>query len=261
MSVLSGREEEWLARQGARLPLPVAVTHLLASCLVSIGPLSPVTPGMARRLPVGDREFLMLVLRRITLGDTVQAVMTCVSCSARMDVDLDLTEISLKEQPETVRHPSHRIEVEGRSVEFRLPTGADQEAVCGMTDVHAAAEVLYRRCLLNGEHAAFAFEDGTRALVETEMQALAAGVDLELDLTCPECKCSFVVPFDISAYFIQEMRVERLRLLREVHALAFYYHWSESEIMAFPRPRRRAYIDLLSGELGRAGTMGQGFAV
>src|SRR6266487_910408 len=50
----------------------VAVTQLLAECVKSLG---DETPGLelARRLLVGDRDYLMVQLRRVTLGDAVSA--------------------------------------------------------------------------------------------------------------------------------------------------------------------------------------------
>jgi hypothetical protein len=81
------------------------------------------------------------------------------------------------------------------------------------------------------------------------MERLAPQVELELDMTCPKCGHSFVAPFDLTAFFFDEMRVSSRQLLREVHMLAFYYHWSESEILSLRRTRRREYLDLLSEAL------------
>ena len=58
-----------------------------------------------------------------------------------------------------------------------------------------------------------------------------------------------VMPFDPTAFFFEELRISAERLLREVHVLAFYYHWSESEILGLERDRRRAYLALLSDTL------------
>ena len=75
---------------------------------------------------------------------------------------------------------------------------------------------------------------------------LAPELELELDLNCPECAHAFVQPFDATSFFFDEMRINANQLLREVHALAFYYHWSEAEILSLGRDRRRAYLGLLS---------------
>jgi hypothetical protein len=40
-------------------------------------------------------------------------------------------------------------------------------------------------------------------------------------------------------------------LYREVHLLAFYYHWTESEILSLTRSKRQRYLALLAGHLER----------
>lgn len=41
-------------------------------------------------------------------------------------------------------------------------------------------------------------------------------------------------------------------LYHEVHQLAWHYHWSEREILAMSRAKRRRYLALLSRELERS---------
>ena len=46
------------------------------------------------------------------------------------------------------------------------------------------------------------------------------------------------------------------RLIQEVHVLALYYHWSESDILRLPRPKRQRYLALLERWLSREPTRG-----
>src|SRR5580693_3397927 len=69
---LSGREEEWLA-QHQSTPSAKRANWLLNACLVSLGD-RPANNDLVQQLLVGDRNFLILQLRRLTLGDHVQAV-------------------------------------------------------------------------------------------------------------------------------------------------------------------------------------------
>ena len=55
--------------------------------------------------------------------------------------------------------------------------------------------------------------------------------------------------FDPQAFLFVELRLSRDLLYREVHYLAYHYHWSEREIMAMPRDKRRRYIAVLADEL------------
>jgi hypothetical protein len=40
-------------------------------------------------------------------------------------------------------------------------------------------------------------------------------------------------------------------LYRQVHYLAYHYHWSEHEILEMPRDKRLAYIEILADEIER----------
>ncbi|AQA21988.1 hypothetical protein BTZ20_0501 [Rhodococcus sp. MTM3W5.2] len=41
-------------------------------------------------------------------------------------------------------------------------------------------------------------------------------------------------------------------LRREIHYLAYHYHWSEREIMEMPRHRRQRYVTQLADEIERS---------
>ncbi|SRR5579883_1589503 len=244
---LSGSEEDWLAHH-PRTPSAPAVTRLLGSCLArSDG--TPLGQDLARRLLVGDRDYLMLQLRRLTLGERVSAALACPACSARMDVDFNAGDVPVEWRPQqeaTYTMTIGREATARRQVRYRLPTGADQEAVLRLNGPEAV-DMLFSRCLLDDGGVALTPDE--RTTVIDVMEELAPRLDLELDVTCPECGHSFEVPFDTTAFFLAEIRGSRQQLLREVHILAFYYHWSEADILDLPRERRRSYLSLLSDAL------------
>jgi hypothetical protein len=244
---LTGREEDWLASHTSAASA-IVVTGLLGACLAQLDDM-PGNADLARRLLVGDREYLMLQLRRMTLGDTIRAVFVCPACSKKMDVVLSAGEIVIERRPQEAA--SYTLAVDdtgtgGRMLRFRLPTGADQEAVLDL-DVERAAETILHRCIV---------DDGGAALLPAEQEAVIAAMDrlapqleLELELTCPECGHAFVEPFDLTTFFRSEMRIGGAQLLREVHHLALHYHWSEAEILSLTRARRHTYLALLSEAL------------
>jgi len=241
---LSGHEEEWLARHPGT-PSAARVTWLLNACLLSLDD-HPVNSDLVRQLLVADRDYLILQLRRLTLGDQIQAVVPCPACNRKMDVGFQVSEVPVEYRPQSAA--SHTVELSDRTIHFRLPTGGDQEAMLG-SDAEDAVGKLLKRCVL---------DDGGRELSSEEqetviavMERLAPQIDLELDLTCPECSQHFLAPFDTTAFFFEEMAFKGEELLHEVHALAFYYHWSETEILRLERGRRRAYLGLLNESLRR----------
>jgi hypothetical protein len=182
----------------------------------------------------------MIQLRRITLGQGVSAVVTCPACAQRMDVDFEADAVPVTQRPQTAE--THPVDLGGRVLSFRLPTGADQEAALGL-DEPDAVTLLLDRCLVGATAADLSAADRT-TVIET-MGRTAPRVDVELDLVCPECEHAFLLDFDLTAFVIEEMRTNARQLLREVHTLAFYYHWSEPDVLNLRRDRRRSYLSLL----------------
>ena len=85
------------------------------------------------------------------------------------------------------------------------------------------------------------------------MERVAPAVDLDMHLACPGCERAVVAPFELQDFFFGEIRTHRDFLYREVHYLAYHYHWSEADILSMPREKRRRYIEVLADELEKLG--------
>jgi hypothetical protein len=209
----------------------------------------------------------MLLLRRVTFGDQVRANLFCPweGCAERVSVDFSLADLDVQEA--ATDRPVHVMQLTpnatgGESVELgvRLPDGEDQEELSALAlrDEAAALTALLARVVRrigaderpSPERVAM-LSPLARAEVEAELERVSPRVDCDLELRCAECGRGFIAPLDPHDCFFGELRAERGLLHREVHFLAFNYHWSESEIMAMPRPRRHAYVDLLAEEIER----------
>jgi hypothetical protein len=236
----TGRDEA-AALERLHLAAAHATTTLLACCVARVGDL-PGDENVLRDLPVGIRDYLVLKVRQFLLGDRVAAVLTCPACGRRVDAGFRVSDIPV--EAGAIQGSIHHLRLEGDLVaRFRLPTGRDQEAVVGL-DTEQAAEALLGCCLL--EPAASDLSAAQRSRLVEEMDRVVPKTDLELTPTCPECGHEFVVPFDTTAFFLQELRRGGRDLLHEVHHIALRYHWSEADILALPRTRRRAYLFLLA---------------
>ena len=234
---LTGREEEWVTQHAGTASAHLA-SKLLSACFVRLDDVA-VDSEMIGKLLVGDRDYLILQLRRMTLGDRFAAVFSCPACKRAMDVEFLAQDILV--EPRTQNASTYTWRGAQRVVEYRLPNGADQEAVADLLPGEAV-EALLERCLIDG--APLSVEE--REAVIADMDARAPQIDLELELSCPECGHSFTTPFDCTSFFFSEIRAQSRHLMREVHYLALHYHWSESEILNLQRDRRRGYLALLS---------------
>jgi hypothetical protein len=244
LSALTGREEELLLTAGSGRETASLVTAVLSHCLVSLGELSPVPSSVVRSLLVGDRQYLLLRLRQLTFGDSVRANLLCPwrDCGARVSATFSLSAVPVMSPTE--RAPTFTVPLLDSSVTFRLPTGADQEELSALATTNEAEALtrLLARCVLSP---AADLPSSARAELEDHMARLAPHVEQTMEVACVECGRTFLAPFDIHRYLLGELRTDRELLYQEVHYLAFHYHWSETEIMAMPRDKRRTYIELL----------------
>lgn len=87
--------------------------------------------------------------------------------------------------------------------------------------------------------------------IEDLCQGLLPDESLDLEVSCPECRNAFEIPFDPATLFLNQLRAGLNLLYREVHTLSFHYHWNEHDILAMPRDKRHMYIDILADELER----------
>src|SRR5947209_6782274 len=94
LHALSGREEDWLLRHPAT-PNALSVTQLLSECLLRLGGRE-VTRECIRQLLVGDRDFLVLMLRQLTIGGGFHVVLPCPACKKKMDVAFDATDVPIE---------------------------------------------------------------------------------------------------------------------------------------------------------------------
>lgn len=262
---LVGADEAFLLEEGEMFLPAQKITALLTRCVTRIGPVTPVTPETLRSLTVGDREALLLHLRRLTLGNPMPAVLSCPypACSEKMDLGLQVSDFLLP--PYACDQEWHETTVTAHGIaygiRFRLPTGADQEAGASLarSDPYAAAELILRRCVAQvtldaGQGASLAeWPPPVAQQLPALMSELDPQAELVLQLTCPACRGAFSALFDTASYFFQELVGQATSFYREVHTLAFYYHWSEAEILSLTAKKRHRYLDLLAEALTKEG--------
>lgn len=269
---LSGSEEELLADPDGGT-VPQRVSRVLSRCVQRIGSVEPLSQEEARQLLVGDRQCLLLALRCATFGPRVWGTVWCPwpDCGRQVDIEFSLQDLPVREAAWLKNEPlevslsaeaAWQDESGGahRCVGVRLPTGADQEALCHL-DRENGAEALQRlleRCVVRigpcsrpGPEDIARLSPLARMEIEQAMERAAPGPDLLLQGDCPECGREFPIPFDLQDFFFGEVRTSCDLLYREVHYLAFNYHWSEEEIMGMSRERRRRYIEVLADAIDK----------
>ncbi len=185
----------------------------------------------ALQLSLGARDRALIQLRAAWLGLRMPCVDRCAHCGEKVEF---LAPLAALGQP--VEEPTLP---ECGSYSPRLLTTADLLAVEHLPPDaarQALAEAAAGRSLLRPEDA---------AQIAGWLAAADPMAHVRLDMRCEACGGSWSRPFDIVRLLWQELRALGQRLLHDIHRLALAYHWSEAEILALPRLRRQAYLEML----------------
>lgn len=266
----TGWVEEQLANPSKVRCLAEAITTLLTHGIERIGPITDITPEIVRSLLVGDRDYLVLKLRQITNGNNVEATLVCPNpqCGEKIDIDFELNHIPVKHGKISSQVFTMSLEQQKAfkdderdkdwKIEFRLPNGGDQEGLALLT-VHDESKAVHKvltQCIqrIDGskdidESKIGKLSIAERRKIEKTMADLAPQVDMEFEAACPECEQVFSFPFNLSQFFLEEFKGNINQLYQEVHFLAFYYHWSELDILSMTRKKRQKYLQLLSDHI------------
>jgi hypothetical protein len=140
---ITGLDEETISKAEIRQNIGKLITTLLASVTVRIGDVTPKSIGsrakwekIFRELPLGDRDKLMLEVRKHTNGDEIELDMKCPHCKSKIlhvvEIEQDIEERPLEvdasaipfELPKGIKNKDGELCTTGT---IRLPNGIDQE--------------------------------------------------------------------------------------------------------------------------------------
>jgi len=140
-----GATRKDIARPEIRRDSTRVANVILGTCIKEMEPFDRVTGAELNRLLIGDREFLLLMIRRISSGDVVNFSMSCGACEQPFDSHVNLnTDIRVDPLPSDVKvtalgegeekqefwtFTANNAEARVKEVTFRFPTGHDQAIV------------------------------------------------------------------------------------------------------------------------------------
>jgi DNA-directed RNA polymerase subunit RPC12/RpoP len=221
---MTGREESLLADRKLRQNGGKLVTELLANCVLALGDVRPVTRDTIARLSSPDRNFLLLELRKITFGDTMETVYECPACGETTQSLQDLADLEVRRVDGdgttdiVVELDDGYEDREGElytTMVFRLPTGVDEERIAGTVKSNASEgmSALLTRCLVAvgdmpqprrealGSKLLSDLTMGDRARIDRAFRADIPGVDLMREIECEHCGRKVERTLDLSSFF------------------------------------------------------------
>lgn len=202
------------------------VTELLTHCLIQVGDIETSNKLLAKNLYTVDRNFLLLELRRISLGNELDASYICPSCGSNLNIKEQLDQIDVHKLKDNEVLEDIQLTLDDgytdkkgsthTEITLTLPIGADEEFVASMinNDPMRAQEALFLRCIKNfGNLSKAALESygikilreltiGDRQRMQKSLNEKLPGPDLRRSIHCGSCGTSFEGILDISNFFV-----------------------------------------------------------
>jgi len=260
---LDGFDEDFLNEMETKdLPYPLKTSHLL-SRIVNFNDKGDYDDekyeenralDMVKNMIIGDRTYLMFIVRQLTYGDAIYFDVQCSLCNNTMSIALSINTIlgnilSNQNKSEILideRTGFYDVKFSSDCIaKIRLLNGLDQENII----VYDMNEIkLLKSCIVNIDsigHERLLDNKFVNAINSTlsEIDPLS---QIILTLNCPSCNASFKIPFIVEDFFFKEIQSRKKNLEYEIHWLALNYHWSESEILTLPVSKRRRYVELVN---------------
>ena len=201
------------------------VTELVRGCLLRLGDFTEISSALVSRLYSADRNYLLVELRRFTLGDALPCSYLCPGCGADVSVVEDLSRMEVRRLEEGAKPQSRVVELEDgyhdregvrhSTLHLRLPRGDDEELVAETAekDPLRARDALILRCIESfGTLPRPALEAygmkilreltlGDRKLIYRALDTDAPGVDFRRSVRCPGCALRFDAFLEASHFF------------------------------------------------------------
>jgi hypothetical protein len=206
---LTGIDEEAVSKAGS---VGRALSAMLQRGVISIG-ANPADKSDLDNLLSGDRDALLLGIRRVTFGDIVDFEFPCPHCKTDLEVVVDLTkDIPVKplEDPISDRVFTYVSKKKGAIV-VQLPTGQTQKKLIENFDKTNAEinTILLAGCIksINGEVSLGATTALTLGMIDresiiTEILARNPGPRLgEVKTTCEACGEDIPMPLSLADLF------------------------------------------------------------
>lgn len=202
---LTGEDEELIAKSGS---IGKALEVILKRGVVSIGDRTP-TDAELGSLVSGDRDSLLLAIRRITFGGDIDVALTCTACGHRdqyvIDLGSDVPVVDDK-NPMTWDIPTKK-----GLVTVTMPTGTTQKKVIENNDKTAAelSTIFLGGCIIAvdrepvvGPRVALSLGIADREILLKEILNKTPGPRLmEVTKTCEACEDDISVPLSLADLF------------------------------------------------------------
>jgi hypothetical protein len=190
---------------------------------------------------LAHRDAALLRLHLDRFGPELVGAVDCPACGDQLELRLAIADVL----PAALPEHALRVEHDGFDVQFRLPARDDLLAADDERGLAERCVVTARRVVDGAAVPASALPASVLAAMGDAMALTHPAAALHVAGACPACGAVSTASLDVGAFVAARVRVDALRLIDEVDALARAYGWTEDDVLAVPRSRRRRYLGLV----------------
>ncbi|MHB9038483.1 MAG: T4 family baseplate hub assembly chaperone [Armatimonadota bacterium] len=188
---MTGAEEELLTNQKL-IRSGDAVNQVLANCILRIGESDDVTVKHVLDMLSGDRLYVLVKLRQISLGDEVELELGCpnAACRAKNRVTINVDDLAVTPYPDE-REFVFVLPSSGAKVQFCYLDGHKEKRLAQMQEPSISAAMLIRILDIDGnppsKKALAEMSMRDRSALRAEMLRVDAGIDTTIECDCDSC--------------------------------------------------------------------------
>lgn len=220
---MNGTDEEAISKGDTKTNGGKIIRVLISRCCTRIGTLNKSDMKESKwveiiqNLSIADQDLIMLKIREATVGEEIEGNYTCPvsDCKASIDTVIDLDELEIIpfngveliefELPKGITSKDGTILKNGT---MRRPKGLDREILdkVARTNIGTANTLMLTRCIVDLEGTKVT-DDQVRNLSIKDRRYLMKlleenkfGVNLDVELTCPQCGEMFKASLNASNF-------------------------------------------------------------
>ena len=221
--------------------LVTQVTNILNITLASVAGMV-ANKELISSLCSGDRQYLILQLEAIINPASKWLTIECHACDEL--IQLQLIPGTLPVKPAGQYFPATSTQLSIGEVSLRAPNGADEEALLQQPDNEKQRlSHLLKRLILQSNKSVDIEQLSTDDLdiIDQTLEEMMPQPSINISTACPYCDSLQEITLDIYEW----MNEKNNDIENDIHLLAINYHWSEKEILALPKIRRKHYLQLI----------------
>ena len=206
---MTGKDEEAIHKGDIKSNPSKVISVLLSRCVTRIGSLTPKSVGgiknwenIIKDLYVGDQDYMLIQLRKISVGEEIEVSHTCPQCKAKLNTTVEVDELDIKpfkgehevpfELPRGYRDKKGNVHKTGT---IRLAKGIDREILNPLAKnniARAETVMLTRLCKFDDGYVVDEDIIGNLSIRDREylqgiVQDNLFGVNLEAEVECAQC--------------------------------------------------------------------------